>query len=71
MMLLDRTASLTVTRWYVREHVELARGFIQVRAARIRNSLLPIEVVYWNFSGVQGLQVSCDGAQILLMRAGV
>jgi hypothetical protein len=33
MMLLGRTVSLTATRWYVKGHIGLARGFIQVRAA--------------------------------------
>jgi hypothetical protein len=60
-----------MTRRYVWEHVELARGFIQVQAARMRNTLLPVEDVYWYFSGVWGLQMSCDGAQVLLMVVGV
>jgi hypothetical protein len=33
MMLLGRTTSLIVTRWYVRRHVSIARRFIQVWAA--------------------------------------
>jgi hypothetical protein len=33
MMLLGRTTSLIVTRWYVRRHVGIARRFIQVWAA--------------------------------------
>jgi hypothetical protein len=32
-MLLGRTTSLTMTRWYVQGDVDLARGFIQVQAA--------------------------------------
>jgi hypothetical protein len=33
VMLLGRTTSLIVTRWYVWRHVGIARRFIQVRAA--------------------------------------
>jgi hypothetical protein len=71
MMLLSRTASLTVTQWYMWKHVGLSQGFIQVRAARMGNTLLPIEVVYCRCSGVYGLQMSCGGAKVWLMRDGV
>jgi hypothetical protein len=33
VMLLGRTESLTATRWYVWEHIDVAQGLIQVWAA--------------------------------------
>jgi hypothetical protein len=55
VMLLSRTTLLTESM--VRAGARpIAQGFIQVRADRMCNNLLPVEVVYWNSTGVRGLQ---------------
>jgi hypothetical protein len=48
-----------MTRWDMKEHVGFTQGFIQVWAARMCNTLLPIEVVYWSCTEVYILQKSC------------
>jgi hypothetical protein len=46
-MLLGRMASLTVTRWNVQGHVDLAlRFYMGSGRFRICNTLLSVEVVY-------------------------
>jgi hypothetical protein len=36
----------------------ITREFIQVQTARMCNTLLLVETVYWNCTGVYGLQMS-------------
>jgi hypothetical protein len=52
VMLLGRTTSLTVTRWYVRGTPDLHEGLHSSGLLRMCNTLLPVEGVYWNCSGV-------------------
>jgi hypothetical protein len=37
----------------------ITQGFIQVRAARMRNTLRPIEAEYFSITSLQELQMSC------------
>jgi hypothetical protein len=42
----------------------ITQGFIQVRAARMRNTLLPVDAGYLSITGVHGLQMSCGRCRV-------
>jgi hypothetical protein len=52
VILLGRMTSLTTTQWYMWGTSDLHKGLYRSRPLRTCNTQLPVEVVYWNFSGV-------------------
>jgi hypothetical protein len=38
---------------------QITHRFIQVWAARMRNTLLPVEAKYLSFTGIHGVQMNC------------
>jgi hypothetical protein len=58
VMLLNMTASLTTTRWYVREHVRSHKGLYRFELLERVTPYFLLRLCIWNFTGVHRLQAS-------------